>query len=486
MGNVLSSLRWNRSEADEPEITLQSPASNSSSITTLCSSKPPQEADELSPLIDGVPKFMPSSNTTSFAYDYGRRLGAKEAKVAAEKKYADMSAKLLANQKRELDQQKRDLDKERKAVDVLRKDLDEEKDRYENDKAAHEVELAKQNAVTKRQIESARLATLKLQTTLEEEGHKTNEKLKAVTIRHTEEKKKIRMECEQKIAQLQADLNIRTAQRNKELRVNLLDWGPTIRHGAAELEELRGHVNALEEKLQSSEAELKMTRMNLAAQSQAARPSSNQPGLMAVGGQRIPEQPYDQGISQLLKEQGKELLLLRAKLAWLTSVIRGLHFSLSNHAPGRQLEDVKAAIIRAAIAVGPPMAPLCPFPSPPRHHRSQATAQAGSAAPLPYIQQFYPMTGYRASPNTSFRPPPPPPIIDGANQQMPSGHVRSDLVSNAWVRHDVPMSQWNSDGANHVYAGKGVQLQSQTIPSDCPSSGTNRQPTVARGENGLR
>ncbi|KAL9585688.1 MAG: hypothetical protein Q9212_001384 [Teloschistes hypoglaucus] len=474
MGNAVSSLHSNLLEADEHEIMPQSPASNSSSITTLCSSKPSQEADELTPLNDRVPNFVPSSNTVSFAYDYGRRLGARlgaqEAKVAAEKKYADLSATFVANQKRELGHQKRGLEKERKALDVRKKDLDEEKERYEKDKAAHEVELAKQNAVTKRQIESARSATLKLQTTLEEEGHKTNEKLKAVTIRHTEEKKKIRMECEQKIAQLQADLNMLAAQRDKELRVNLLNWGPTGRHGAAELEELRGHVNALEEKLQSSEAELKMTRMTLAAQSQARRPSTWLVEPRATGGQ------FDQGKSQLLKEQEEELRVLRAKLAWLTSLIRGLHFSLLNHAPGRQLEDVKAAIIRAAIAVGPPMAPLSPFPSPPRH-RSHVSAHSGSAVPLPYIQQYYPLTGYHAPLKTTFWPPPPPQLVlDGANRQMPSGDVR----------REVPMSQWNLDGANYVHAGKDVQLQSQTLPNDCPNSGANGQPTVPRGGDGLR
>ncbi|KAL9589461.1 MAG: hypothetical protein Q9203_001754 [Teloschistes exilis] len=481
MGNALSSLPSNKSEADEHEITLlQSPASNSGSITTLCSPKPPQKADELIPLTDRVSKSVPSSNTISFAYDYGRRFGAKEAQMAAEKNHAAMSAKLLADQKWELGQQERDLDKERQAVDMRKKDLDAEKERYENDKTAHEVELAKQNAVTKRQIESARSATLRLQTTLEEEGHKTNEKLLAVTIRHTEEKKKIRMECEQKIAQLQADMNKLAAQREEELRVNLLNWGPAGRHGTAELEELRGHVNALEESLQSSEAELKMTRMNLAAQLQARRPSTNQLESMATGGQRHPEQPYDQGMSQLLKEQEEELLVLRAKVAWLTSLIRDLHFSLSNHAPGRQLEDIKAAITRAAIAVGPPMVPLCPYPPPPCRG-SQVPAQRGSPAPFPHVQQRYSLMGYRALPKTTFRPPPPPPSV--VNQQMPSGHFRSYSIPNPGVHHQVHISQWNLDGANHGYAGEDVQLQ--TIPSDCPSSGMNGQPTVARGGDGV-
>ncbi|KAI4251561.1 MAG: hypothetical protein LQ352_004774 [Teloschistes flavicans] len=430
MGNASSSLRSNGSDTDQGEITPESPASNLSSITTSCSTEPQQEAEALTPLIYRVSKSVPSSNTISFAYDYGRRLGAKNAKMAAEKNYADLSATVFAEQKRDLEQQKRDLDRERKAVDVQKKDLDQQKQRHEIEKVAHEGELANQNAVSRRQIESARSATLKLQTTLEEEGHKSHEKLKAVTIRHTEEKKKIRAECERTIAQLQADLNNLNAQRDQEDRVNNQEWGPAGRHGDAHLDELRGHVLALEERLQSTEAELNMTQITLAAQSQAWRSCTNK---------LEPTATDDQGTSQLLKEHKDKLQQLEATTAWLTVLMRGLHFSLSNQARERQLEVVKATIARAAAALAPPMAPLCPFPLPP-DYASQVSAQGSSATPLSDFQQSYPLTGYRASSDTTSRPSPPP-DLHGGSQQMPSGHTGSNPVSNAWARHEMPMSQ---------------------------------------------
>ncbi|KAL8667271.1 MAG: hypothetical protein Q9202_000844 [Teloschistes flavicans] len=437
MGNASSSLRSNGSDTDQGQITPESPASNLSSITTSCSTEPRQEAEVLTPLIYRVSKSVPSSNTISFAYDYGRRMGAKDAKMAAEKKYADLSATVFAEQKRDLEQQQRDLDRERKAVDVQKKDLDQQKkdldqqkQRHEIEKVAHEGELANQNAVSRRQIESARLATLKLQTTLEEEGHKSHEKLKAVTIRHTEEKKKIWAKCEREIALLQADLNNLNAQRDQEHRVSNLEWGLAGRHGDAHLDELRGHVLALEEKLQSTEAELNMTRTALAAQSQAWRSCTNK---------LEPTATDDQGTSQLLKEHKDKLQQLEATTAWLTVLMRGLYFSLSNHARERQLEVVKADIARAAAALTPPMAPLCPFPLPP-DYASQVSAPGSSATPLSDFQQSYPLTGYRASSDTTSRPSPPP-DLHGGSQQMPSGHTGSNPVSNAWARHEMPMSQ---------------------------------------------
>ncbi|KAL8689425.1 MAG: hypothetical protein Q9218_004898 [Villophora microphyllina] len=530
MGNVFSSLFWNKSIPNQQPIAPQQPASDLSSHATSSSTEPCPECQDPARLVHREVRKVPTSYTISFSYDYGRRVGAKEAEAVAEKKYADLSAKSLAGERRVLAQQRKDVDKQRRDLDVQKKGLDEQKRELENMMAAHQAELASTKALAKREADGARMATRKLHVTLEQERHKMDEKLNMIAIRHSEEKRRTRLEQEQRIARLQDDLAKLNAQNDKELLVNTLNRGAARRCYDAESDELRAHVNVLEERLQSSEAELKMarmildarsanqqehittgslpgrpydqghgsqllakqndeprahvnvlkeklqaaeaelkmTRMNLAAQLQMRGLPANQQEQTWTGSQRM----FSPDASVLLIKRNEELQQLQAKIAWLTTLIRGLQFSLCNHRPERQLDDIRAAIARAAAALTPPpppppppppMSPFYPAPSLPSDP-SQVPPQGSFATPLSYVQQVYPLTGHRSPAHIAGQPPHPP-VPNSVNQSLPNGHTTNNPIPNAWTRNETSTSGWDQGWVNSIPSGNDPELQTQSIPT---------------------
>ncbi|KAL8704219.1 MAG: hypothetical protein Q9201_002637 [Fulgogasparrea decipioides] len=419
MGNNFSSLSWVKTRADRNEQP-QAPENPAASGATEL----PRQIQKESHLVHRTSRYLRESIMRSYIFYWARRSGLKEVEATLHQQQETSNQKVLTDHMQWLDGRKKDID---------------------NIKAAHRTERGSTTLAAKRQTDGARMAARKFQVALEQERQGMDKKLKAVKHRHKEEKKQIRVEYEDRLRCLQGKLDQPVAPEVQDRLMNP-EWAAVRQGYEAELEDLRGHVNDLEEKLQSVEAELKMKQMELQTKAQKLAAYQNEHTVTENQPQvtRVINQEYG---PQQFMEQHMELQRLKAQNAKQSALIKGLHFSLSNLDPARQLDDSRA-VAAYALSLEPPR-PSAAI----RNIQNQTSPQEHIVSAPSTSTPTHSQTWHTSPAGVGFQQALPH-MLCPANQSSTNAHGKSNSTPAASPCYELPLSKWYLDGVNRIFVGK--------------------------------